>query len=391
MKYEWKKVIQNKIIILTVLISCIYTLWFTFSSLSARQSGIQETDTVYQQCLGEYSVEKEQLILQKLGELQKQMSNGTDSGELPGWYLKYSALYSQIEGYHAANTFRETVLKNAARLQKSGDPYIARVNGRIITEFEDVIEDFYILDEPVAIDCAGVQGHLIWADIVNLLVLILAASSIYITEHHSQTYAMVYTSRDGRRRTYFRKLLCVLEFAAILGILTGLCAAFPALLSADAGEWMVKLRMMQTFSASPGDLNLMQYILCVTGMRILGYMVMGAFFVLLAVCFKNIIAPMVLETVLGIGGLWCYGQFAAYADIVMFHGQNQIYKLLRTVTCFGLITDGESFFRQYEPINILNIPCSRLAVCMVLQIFVFFVTAIVGYYVYIHRFRRGGA
>ncbi|MBE5927413.1 MAG: hypothetical protein E7270_10670 [Lachnospiraceae bacterium] len=404
MRYELKKMLENKILLCGVILSVVFTLYSSYmvyykNKLNEKDVKMNEN---YSECMGEYSEERVRLISEeyeksKLAYEKYKEECELESGEkleddtLFQQFLKYGNLNSQISNVAEVNQYRETVKNNASRLKISDKKYIANVNSKIEKMYARELE-FFITDGTQAKDITSMLDMMSYIDIINICLLIFVASSIFTNEHKKNTYPIIYSSYAGRRKIYIRKILCVCIFAVMMSLIAGIFSIMFTFFYGSTNEINQVIQSVLEFSQSPYDLNIWQLWILVTLLRMLGYVTIICIATMVAVCFKMSILPFAINVLLLVGGFSVsfYLEEISFSALGVIRDKYEVYQIFRKYTPFGIVLDGQGFFKVYEPINIFGYPISTLTITCLINVLLSCIVIAVGYKLYVSVHRKSG-
>lgn len=408
MRYELKKLFGNKILLFGVILSVIFTLYSSYMTYyKSRLYDINAKMNVkmnenYSECMGEYSEEKAELISEeyeksKLAYEKYVEECDLETGEKPEdntlfiQFSNYGDLYNQVNIFAEVNQYRETVKNNAALLKISDKKYISNVNNKIEKMYASDL-DFIITDGTRAKDITTMLDMMNYIDIVNMCLLIFVASSIFTTEHKKNTYPIIYSSYAGRKKIYIKKILCVCIFAVIMSLIAGIFSIIFTFFYGSTNEINQMIQSINQFNKSPYNLTIWQLWILVTLLRILGYITIVCIATMVAACFKMSVLPFVINVLLLVGSfsVCFYLEETSFSTSGVIRDKYELYQIFRKYTPFGILTDGQSFFEVYEPVNILGYPVSTLTITCLINILLTCIAVVVGYKLYINAHRKSG-
>lgn len=404
MRYELKKIFGNKILLVGIIVSIVFTMYsayMVYYKVRLDEKDVKMNDNYYK-CMGEYSEEKAELISEEYEKsklaYEKYMEEcGLERGEkleddtLFQQFLKYGNLNSQISKVAEVNQYRETVKSNASRLKISDKKYIANVNSEIEKMYASDLK-FIITDGTRAKDITNMLDMMSYIDIINICLLIFVASSIFTTEHKKNTYPIIYSSYAGRRKIYIKKILCVCIFAVMMSLIAGIFSIMFTFFYGSTSEINQVIQSVSEFSQSPYNLNIWQLWILVTLLRMLGYITIICIATIVAVCFKMSVLPFAINVLLLVGGFSVsfYLEEISFSALGVIRDKYEVYQIFRKYTPFGIVLDGSGFFRVYEPVDIFGYPISTLTITCLINILLTCIVVAVGYKLYISVHRKSG-
>ena len=429
MKYELYKLWKNKIIWICIIVSMVLTLymsggWFdtyrnefpdklsdeTLREISAYKGKF--TEEKYRELKEVYDVyEAEFMLIHKInkgGSVSKEecMAEGvswekinsmTEEERLQAeddfWY-GWSEVWSETLWCNNSNVYRENVSKIAERLSKSPDKYTARLNTKIAEMYSKPVN--YRVKDSIAKDMIENWKWVEYADYINIICIIIMISAVFLVEHRSNTFGMIYSSCKGRRRVYFNKAAVVVLISMFLGLMTSFLQVIMAVrLDLFGDTLMLDVQNVEVFCNSPYCINFLKLWIFIGLLRILGYAAVAAFMIFVTQFFKKNILPFCTGVLICCGG---YGVISDMLDKIKkleMVGRTTVdlrgnYNLVRKFTPFGLIRDGISYFTDYEPNNVFGMPVSTLSIAIAVNVVYIILFIACGYAVYKYRFRRKG-
>lgn len=393
MKYELKKLFTSRILLIGLLISCLFSVYESYRYCIARYANHKTTELelyLEKTYKGEYTVQKAEELKNLSMEATKNWKADYENDELRQISGIYSSVYGWVNLHDELLVNRRNIVKNAKRLQKSPVPYTAKVNKKI--------EKLYSKNPEIMIlpgrKCEDIGGLLEWServDCINLLLLVVAACVIFLMEHRKNTYPLIYSSYQGRGRTYLRKMGCLILFAILLSILTTICLVSMTATYGSMESWLQDIQHIQILTESPYVWNVLQLTMVITALRALGYITLVCVFAMVSMGFKTSVLPLVINTLIGIGGVFLCTYYAAnYFDSAIILNRAKIYLILQMFTPFTLFCDGMGYISEYHPVNLFGTPVAISTMCIISNISIILLVMVIGYVIYVKRYRRSG-
>lgn len=198
------------------------------------------------------------------------------------------------------------------------------------------------------------------------------------------------------KNMYINKTVVVLILTVVMAILTSLIqiAAFTS--NKDFSSIMrLDIQNINYFKFSPYDLKLYHMWLIIMGLRVLGYVTIASFMIMLTMWFKKIIIPFSAGTIIFCGGFTVFSKTIQRITLITLNGRSSETienrcSLFRKYTPFGIIRKGMEYFSEYEPNDIFNIPVSNIQIAIIVNILFSVIFIVAGYFTYIYRFRKKG-
>lgn len=395
MVYEIRKVLCNKIIAVSVIVAFCYGIVTSYYGYISGKMGGNDVDMAYESeyevCKGKYTEEKYNHLAELVSEKESYYSENTDDKDAFLVFQKYQYLFSRASLYHQVNEYREKVKSNAKRLAETEQGYYARLNKKLAKIYNKKT-DFNIHEGTIGKDITDMFIVSESIDMVYIALLIIFSCGIFLVEHRNGTYAMVYSSYNGRGYTYIRKMSVSLVFAVLVSVLQTISMVGLTLIKGGLFEWKDSIQSVELFMYSPYNLNIFEMVVVITLLRALAYMVLISIFTVISLFFQRNLFPLAINILIGLGmfGL-CYlysGSFLSYSGSIIHQGW--FYPYLRQYSPYVLIGDGVGYLKKYEALDILGYPVSAVNITILVNIIVLAVCIAVGYILYLKRFRKRG-
>lgn len=395
MVYEIKKVLCNKVIAVSVIVAFCYGIVTSYYDYISGKMGGNDVDMSYESeyegCKGKYTEDKYNHLAELVSEKESYYSENPEDKDAFMVFQKYQDLFSRASIYHQVNEYREKVKSDAKRLADTEKGYYERLNKKLVklygkktafnihegTTGKD-ITDMFIVSERI--------------DMVYIALLIIFSCGIFLLEHRNGTYAMVYSSYNGRGYTYIRKMAVSLGFAVLVSVLQTISMVGLTFIKGGAFEWKDPIQSIELFMHSPYNLDIFGMVVIITLFRALAYMVLISIFTVISLFFQRNLFPLAINILVGLGmfGL-CYlysGSFLSYSGSIIQQGRFYLY--LRQYSPYVLIGDGVGYLKKYEALDIFGYPVSAVSITVLVNIIVLAVCVAVGYILYLKRFRKRG-
>lgn len=373
MRYEIRKLFLNKIIIFVLAGSVIFNLYTAYRSYLAIGSKESRSEIIDDKYKGEYTAEKYKLI-------SEQMNTITEEDEEFWGYLD---VYSQAQRYSEVIQYRQNVLNNASKLKHHSDSYIAATNARIEELFAEMPR-LQITDITKINDVTSIFSGLIFVDIINIMLVIFAACSIFIIEHTMNTHKLVFSSQAGRLNTYIKKVICVIAFSFLLSVVTSICSCILTCTYGSAGDWLLYIQNTAEYMYAAYNLRLWQLVLCITLFRGIGYAVIGVCSMVVSLFFKRSIFPIIINSLIMVGGFLIYGFYSNYSpdSITIIQSKYKVYSIFKRYTFWGLLNDNGTYLQQYNPVNCFGFPIDTFVINILINVFFAIGIVSIGYLIY---------
>lgn len=427
MAFELKKMINNKLILGMIVLSVIITLYFSYENFRYIRHNIfnvKEEDgygkynkTYSEELLNELTEKADKAnlkymlvfdkymgyvdleeIYEKAGITKEEIETLSDEEreKIKNDAFYYMTLFNQAATCSESIKYRENVVINAKRLSNSKNAYISKVNKKIQHLYSKKI-NYTVSNEKITYFMINNMTIAQYSDYINIVLLLLAVCIVFLVEHRSNTFPMLYSSYWGRGRTYFNKMAVLTLLAVFMGSITSILTVIFGMDYGRFGEAMQKsVQCQQQFVASPYPLKVYQFLILTGILRIIGYVELTFLFSFIVVFFKKSIIPFIAGVLIGCGGYAMLDKICMKIKLLSMEGRstgavNGQYEFLRKFTPFAYIRDGIGYFTKYEPNNIMDIPVSTLTLSLVANLIWMIVFVFGGYVAYIQFFRKKGA
>jgi hypothetical protein len=308
-------------------------------------------------------------------------------------FTYWNWLFSAAKNCRETLMYRNDVINNATRLKESDIAYISRTNKKILEKYSGKLS-LTVTNENVTTNIIDNWKRQQYSDYINIVLIILVVCLLFLVEHHSNTFNMIYSSYKGRGKTYMNKIGVILVFDIVMAVMTTFLMNIFCFLYKDCGTSVKQyIQNKAYFSHSPYNLRIYQMWIVIGVFRILGYITLSLIFVFFAMFFKKSIIPFISGVVVGVCGYAIFDKIIIRMNLLQqqeYSIENILkkYNNIRMFTPYALIRDAVSYFVEYEPNNIAGYPISTVTVAIIINITYCIVFMSLGYLVYIKRFRK---
>lgn len=420
MKYELLKLIKNKIVILCILISVSISLYFAYKSNenvgSNGNTGVKHytgefTQEKYDNINNEYMVarsnyevvsdrvkEYNEDEVKKYATISKEEAALLSEDEInkykQNFYL-WTSIRDNADNCIKAQEYREKVVKNSINLLETGDEYTKNINKKAYEIYSKKV-DYKIFSTDLFSAMSSELFTVNYADYINIVCIIIMVCLIFLIEHSSNTYSMIYSSYRGRLRTYINKSMVVSIISIMLAVVTTLIEFIPYVGKDGFMEiWNSDIQNNGYYNYSPYSYKFYQIVLWLFLLRILAYLAIVAIMTFITTIFKKSIVPFSTGALIFCGGFAMYSRLVDKINLMEISGASLLkvadkYKFYRMYTPFGLLRNAIKYFAVYEPNNICNKPVTTVTIAVCIHITYIIVFFLSGYVVYRFRFRKKG-
>lgn len=395
MKYEIRKIIGCKVIVISLALAFVFGLLFTYNVYIKGGNGGNRSEYVdkdeYNLYTGKYSEDKKQMIDNKVESLQN-VYEETQSEQTLREMLVYLRLAGDAGNAESAIMYREGVVDNSQKLMESESDYYKRLNKKVNNIYKKPL-NFSIGKSDILRKVSDVFSATNLVDIVFVMVLILFSSYLFLNEHKCNTYNMIKSSYRGDGKTYWNKIMTAVIFTIIVSIIQTISMTVLAVFVGGMEQWKTIIQLNSIFTYSPYNFNVFEMVIVVTVMRTIGYFTLVSLFVCVSLFFRRNIVPLAISTLIGIGGYAaCYimsgKYFATYGGVIR---EAALYKMIRKYTPYPLINAGIDYIKMYEPVNILGYPVPLMNIAIISNVVIAVFVVLAGYSIYSGNFRKKGA
>ncbi len=124
-------------------------------------------------------------------------------------------------------------------------------------------------------------------DVLLLALVIFLTAILFLNEESSGVITFVRISANGKQKTFFGKLAAISIFIVSLQIFRTLLELLIMISRGDIRELSYPIRTLEFFQNSPYDISILQGFLIISALRLLGYLFVSAFIILLSVTLKK--------------------------------------------------------------------------------------------------------
>lgn len=144
------------------------------------------------------------------------------------------------------------------------------------------------------------------ADGIAMIMFTIAIVYLIVSEHGKEVFVLNFSSQKGRCKLYGKKLAVIGICAALTVILEIGLVNLISVFFGNGVNWNEAIQQNSYAKLSPYSLNYLQYTLCITGMKILGFIVFSFFIAFIASMFTRIWIPLFIGISYSIGRIVSY-------------------------------------------------------------------------------------
>ena len=207
---------------------------------------------------------------------------------------------------------------------------------------------------------------------------------MFTLEHGANTHKLVFSSLSGRLKTYIRKIVCIVGVAIGLSVIANLSVCAYAFISGDGYIWGLPIQYYSEFTEAPYVITLLEYVLATIVIKAFGLIVIGVCSAVISLWFKKSIIPIIISSVVMVGGYLLCSYYANYRPLgdSVIQSRYEGYSIFKQYTCIGLMNNSGYYTEQYMPVNVLNYPVDMVYVNIFINILFVMAVAARGYIVY---------
>lgn len=342
MKFEFKKILSNKIIVVFFAVIFAAALAYFFRALGTFEAW------------GKYDP----------AELQTE--------------LDYIEKYEQRS---------EQVIRAAERIKsETSNIYKQRLSDKIITQRQNRLE------LPTGDNKAVMWFRLALDDtyisFLPILFCILISAELFCGELRSGVFKFNYTSKNGRLCLYRKKIFTLMIFSAFAAVLYTAIQLAAVLPKHGLTEPNTPLQIYETYTNCAYNIGFLQFVFVTIGMRILCCWFVCFLTVCLALLFRSLIASAAVS-----GAVFAL-MFVLYERTLQTHGGTAV-KATRYALHHGLLKfspiclfDPNGYFVSSDYINVFDHPVTELFFSLAVSALITAALAVLGGYLFVSKRRR---
>lgn len=342
MKFEFKKILSNKIIVMFFAVIFAAALAYSFRTLGTFEDW------------GKYDP----------AELQSE--------------LNYIEKYEQRS---------ESVITAAERIKaETSNIYKQRLSDKIIAQRQNRRE--LTTGDNKAVMWFRLALDDTYISILPILFCILISAELFCGEIRSGVFKFNFTSKNGRLCLYRKKLFTLMIFSAITAVIYTLVQLAAVLPKYGLTEPNTPLQIYETYTNCAYNIGFLQFVFATVGMRILCCWFISLLTVCLALLFRSLIASAAAS-----GGIFAL-LFVLYERTLQTHGGTAVkttqYALHHNLLKFSPIClfNPNGYFVTSDYVNVFNYPVSELFFNLTVSVMITAALAVLGGYLFIRKRRR---
>lgn len=384
MRYEIKKILSCKILMISMIVAFIFSMVISYNAYANEKIDLRE----FSAYIGDFSERKYDVIEQKVMELQNKYDE-TQNVDVMDEMFVYLTLDKDALNCHNVVEYRDSVISDSEIKIKTESGYYKRMNETINKLYGKktnlVIGESESLNEVYDLFCVTDI-----VDIAFIIVIILFSSFLFLNEHNNNTFYMIKSSYRGGKLSYRNKIVITLFFSIMASVVETLGMTIWSVFWNKIDQWNTSILLNNAFLHSPYSITLFEMIIGVVIMRAIGFFVLSSVFIFASLFFKSNIVPIAINTFIGLGGIAINyilsGKYFALSGGTIREAEN--YDILRKYTPFPLISESVNYFKEYEPINLMGVPIQLLSYSLIINLVFAIIVIALGYYFYNTNFRE---
>ena len=347
MKYEIKKIVKNKMLIILFLISIIVSVFVALKGLSY--------DGLFKSFDEEY----------------ENPSSGS---------YKY-----MLDYYDSVKEYREKICRIADRLINSPDENVVALNSKIKDSYDDELS-FVTVFYTLFVDRSIGNGSNIGTPLFLILFLAVVAQMFY-TDVSNDMICMLRTTYRTKK-VFWNKIKCIFLISGLISVLKVAIDFLPQWMYGDIIDLTNPIQCLELFKESPYNISILSFI----GIKVLLIMLSLLTTGIIIIAFANILKklPKLITAVLLTGGITYYMYYyltrVNYVSLIGITEDDRWFTNIvrRFTTVFTLFEPG-SFFVKAEYINIFGMPVRLLTVTVTSSVVFVVIMVFVCRYLYLRR------
>lgn len=255
------------------------------------------------------------------------------------------------EGDYASSVmaFRDRVVDNAEYLisisKKKNDRIINEYNVRYYSKDISLKQDMNLSLERMLV----AYDNMYVVDALTLIMLVILIVYLFVSEHSNETYILNFSSLKGRWQQYIKKFAVISIFTVLVIALEIVVTNIVAIIAGNGISFNEVIQQCDYARESPFSMNYIQYVLCVLGMKIIGFLFLAALFSLVAACFHRIWIPAFIGLIYGAIRTMSYKYMSENMRMGRLTGQtwNEITYYINNYTVLGFNFEPGQYMKKF--------------------------------------------
>ncbi len=344
MKYEIKKIVKNKVLIILFLAAVAVSIFVSLRNLSYNEDNVK----VYE----------------------------NPSSESYKYKLDY---------YDSVNEYREKVCRIADRLKNSSDEYVAALNSELRNSYQEQLS-FVTVFYTTFIARSMWNGSNI-GTLFFLVFFLSFVAQMFFSDVSANMIGMLRTTYKTKK-IFWNKLKCIFLVSVLISVLKVAIEYLPQWIYGNIIDLTNPIQSIEGFQESPYNISILAFIGIDVLLSILSFLAIG----MLIIAFANILKkiPRLITLVVIISGIWYYMFYYItkinYVSALGVTEDNRWFtNIIRRFTTVFTLFDPVSYFKKAEYINIFGMPVRLLNVTLITAIIFVAIMIFVCRHLYLRR------
>lgn len=283
MKYEWKKRMASKELLLLMIVLLVFQIGASYVSKRYTLFVEQDSMTYYETYLDQYHGELQPQEFQEIQELAHQFELAEKTRV---------HLYEQLQ-YFDETTMNKKEMKATLReidLFQRKEAAFQKLfqQATYVQEDPDHRQIIHPLGYRELLRIETIQPFL-------LLALALLVIPLFSKEYEQDTRLLCITTKQGKRHQFYTKLQFSLMMSGLLIVIFLVIRDLPYLLYYSFGDWLAPMQSVPEFAQAPYPVSLLAAFMITRGLQFLGYLVFVILMIGLTIRCKKFFPSMAIS------------------------------------------------------------------------------------------------
>lgn len=296
-------------------------------------------------------------------------------------------LQSELDYIEKYEQRSESAIRTAERIKtETSNVYKQRLSDKIITQRQNRRE--LPLGDNKAVMWFRLALDDTYISLLPILFCILISAELFCGDTRRGVFKFNFTSKNGRLGLYRKKILALMLFSACAAVLYTAIQLAAVLPKYGLTEPNTPLQICETYINCAYNIGFLQFVFVTVGMRILCCWCMCFLTVCLALLLRSLIASAAAS-----GAVFAL-LFVLYERTLQMHGGTAVkatqYALHHALLKFSPIClfDPNGYFVSSDYVNVFNYPVTELFFNLAVSTLITAVLAVLGGYLFIRKRRR---
>lgn len=312
----------------------------------------------------------------------KRMGTFESWGKYDPREIQYEIDY--IEKYEQQS---KTVIRSAERIKaETSNVYKQRLSDKIIEQRQN--RRALTTGDNTAVTWFRLALDDTYISLLPILFCILISAELFCSETRSSVFRFNFTSKNGRLGLYRKKILALMIFSVCTAVLFTAVQLAAILPKYGLTEPNTPLQIEETYANCAYNIGFLQFVFAVIGMRILCCWCMSFLTVCLALVFRSLIASAAAS-----GAVYAL-LFALYERTLQIHGLTDVkatqYTFHHSLLKFSpaCLFNPNGYFVSSDYVNVFNYPVTELFFNLAASALITAALVVLGGFLFQHRRRR---